>query len=311
MSGKEMHFLSDLKKQYSGKIYQDFLMSQLTTFKVGGGAEIVVFPENRVELEQLISFLALSKVQSLVIGRGSNILAPDAGLKGLVIVLGSEYGEIEYFSNEIKEELGDKKFLRVQAGCSLARLNRFCIEKSLKGLEFLIGIPGTVGGAVAMNAGAWGKDIGSVVNTVWVMKKNGTHKKIIDCSSLFSYRKWHGAEDMIIESVLLQVELGRKDEIIKKCRELINKRKQSQPHIKLCAGSFFKNPDAGPAGKFIEEAGLKGFKIGGAAVSEKHANFIVNTGNASSNDIIVLMKHIQKTILDDFEINLEPEVQIL
>jgi UDP-N-acetylmuramate dehydrogenase len=227
----------------------------------------------------------------------------------VIVLLGAEFGTIG-------EEEGDEAavVIRVGAGYGLAKLSRRCSERGLTGLEFACGIPGTVGGAVIMNAGAWGQDISSVLRSVTLVTADGEialARRELD----FSYRCWTGFAPHQGKAVVAAVELGLQpddaDKIMAYCKSLQDQRKASQPSDYANAGSFFKNPPHDSAGRLIEASGLKGLTVGGAMVSKRHGNFLVNTGGATAHDVLCLMKIIQEKIKNDFSIDLEPEVHLI
>jgi UDP-N-acetylmuramate dehydrogenase len=300
----------NLSRFWKGEILWDSPMSRFSSLKVGGPAEAILFAESRDELISLISWLHENNICWRVIGRGSNILVPDEGLPGVVIFLDGEFTEIETLDNAQKP---DDETVKIQAGggCLLAKLVRHCMADGYSGLEFAIGIPGSVGGAIVMNAGAWGHEIGELIDTVTIMDNNGTitteNKENLD----LAYRKWGKGPETILLFATFILRLGKKHAIEAECKRYQEMRKQKQPLGTASAGSFFKNPPGQPAGQLIEEAGLKGFKVGGAMVSEQHANFFINTGKASASDVLTLMQEVQEKVFKQFGIKLEPEVHIL
>ncbi|MEW6521220.1 MAG: UDP-N-acetylmuramate dehydrogenase [Thermodesulfobacteriota bacterium] len=278
-----------------------------TTFKVGGRAEAIVFPRGRDELSLLIRRLHELAVPWVILGRGSNVVIADEGLRGVVIVLGREFSAIE-----LLEDAGDSVLVRVEAGCSLVKLVSWAVERGYAGLEFAAGIPGSVGGAIVMNAGAWQREMKDVLVRVSIMDSRGAIAASDIDAMRFAYRTW-GAEQgsIALEGFvrLTKDEPGRLREI---CSDYRQRRRQRQPQNMASGGSFFKNPPGGrSAGQLIDQAGLKGRTVGGAMVSPVHANFIVNTGNATARDIIELMGIVQQAVQERYGITLEPEVKIL
>jgi len=286
-------------------------MSQFSTLKVGGPAEAIIPVTNTAELKVLIRWLKKNDIDWWVVGRGSNILVPDSGLAGVIIVLEGEFRSIEKLmarSHNTKEE---KIYIRAGGGCSLPKLVNYCTSQSLSGLEFAIGIPGSIGGAIVMNAGAWGHEIGSLIDTATIMADNGNISSEHGKNLGFFYRKWSMPQNTILLSAIFVITPDSKGDIKATCKKYQELRLKNQPVAEPSAGSFFKNPPDDSAGRLIEEAGLKGFSIGGAKISEIHANFIVNTGKASSEDILHLMQFVQQEVYKRFSVMLEPEVHIL
>lgn len=299
----------DLSRFWKGNILWDSPMSQFSTLKVGGPADAVIAVANRTDLKKLVGWLQENDVSWWVVGRGSNILVPDSGLAGVIIILEGEFSSIEKIPAPGKS--GQEVIVRAGGGCLLSKLASYCTSESLTGMEFAAGIPGSVGGSIVMNAGAWGSEISSVVESVLLMDKSGNILTEPSTNLGFAYRKWSMPQQTIVLSAAFRLKPGHRDAIRAACRKYQELRRQKQPVAEPSAGSFFKNPPENSAGRLIEEAGLKGFAIGGAKVSEKHANFIVNTGNASAADIFSLMQVVQQQVFERFGIRLEPEVHIL
>jgi UDP-N-acetylmuramate dehydrogenase len=300
----------DLSRFWKGEILWDKSMSQYSTLKVGGPAEAIISVTNIEDLKRLIQWLKENDINWWIVGRGSNILVPDHGLAGVAIVLEGEFISIE----KIADLPGQKEIstlIRTGGGCLLSKVVNYCTANSLSGLEFTVGIPGSVGGAVVMNAGAWGYEIGPLLDSATLM---GNHGEVITEPGKnlgFTYRGWGKEQNTILLYATLLLTKGKKEEIKAACRKYQDLRKKNQPLTEPSAGSFFKNPPELSAGRLIDEAGLKGHSIGGAKISEKHANFIVNTGNASATDILNLMRLVQDKVYKRFGIRLEPEVHIL
>jgi len=271
-----------------------------TTFKIGGPAEYFVRPKGAAELKVLIKAAKRYKIPVLVIGAGSNILAGDKGVGGLVIQLNSSYfKKIRVKGNSV----------HAGSGVMLSKLIITSRNFGLSGLENLAGIPGTVGGALAMNAGAWGKNIEDTLKEVWVMDYSGRIRVLKKKNIEFGYRKSDLGKYIILEA---RFGLGKGDglNIRSRIREYLKQRRSAQDLTRPSAGCVFKNPTGKSAGKLIDECGLKGKRVGGAAISGKHANFIVNLGNAKSADVIDLIKLIKNKVRAKFHINLEPEIKI-
>ena len=283
-------------------VLKDEPMKNHTTFKIGGNADFVAFPENE---EQIIALLNLAKTENIpltVLGNGSNILVGDGGIEGLVIIIGKNMKNAEF----------DGVTVKAQSGILLSRLASLIYEKSLTGFEFASGIPGSLGGALYMNAGAYGEELSLIVKDVTFIDKDNNIKTIDKKDCGFGYRHSVFMENGgIITSCTLSLKNGNKEEIKAKTDDLKERRVSKQPLDKPSAGSTFKRPTGYFAGALIEEAGLKGFKIGGAQISEKHAGFVVNTGNATAKDVLSVIEHAQKTILEKFGVFMEPEVKMI
>ena len=300
----------DLSKFWKGKILWDTPMSQYSTFKVGGPADAIISVSNIKDLKRLIHWLKKNAINWRILGRGSNILVPDHGLSGVTIVLDGKFNNIETLAAlPGQREIGT--LIRVGGGCLLSKVVNYCTTNSLSGLEFAVGIPGSVGGAVVMNAGAWGYEIGNLLDSATLMDNNGEVYTERGKNLGFSYRGWGMEHNTILLYANFTLTRGNKEKIKDACRKYQELRKNNQPLTEPSAGSFFKNPPEQSAGRLIDEAGLKGHSIGGAKVSEKHANFIVNTGSASATDILNLMRLVQNSVYKQFGIKLEPEVHIL
>lgn len=277
-------------------------MSKHTSFRIGGPAEIMAFPKSPEDLSRLLEISRILDCNCAILGAGTNVLAPDDGLKGLVICLKDCLDGME--------RLKDDK-IRVFAGVTMARAAVFAAGQGLSGLEFAHGIPGTVGGAVYMNAGAYGGEISNVCVSVDVMRADGTVETLSAEEMDFSYR--HSClEEMygIVLSAVFQLTPKPEEQIRAQMQELMTRRKTSQPLDLPSAGSAFKRPAGGYAAALIDDAGLKGFQIGGAAVSEKHAGFVVNVGSATAKDVRDLLQAVSDKVYEKSQIRLEPEVRI-
>ncbi len=284
------------------ELKMDVPMSRLTSFRIGGPARCVACPKSEEELSGLLKLCARNGVEPVILGAGTNVLAPDAGMEKLVIVLKDALEGMEQLS---------ETSIRVMAGVTMSRAAVFAAGLNLGGLEFAHGIPGTVGGGVYMNAGAYGGEIKDVCTRVRIMDMQGNARWITNEEAAFSYR--HSAiEDNPWIVVAAEFELTSKPEaeVWEKMKELIGKRRASQPLDMPSAGSAFKRPVGGYAAALIDQAGLKGFRVGGAAVSEKHAGFVVNLGGATAADVQELLKAVSDQVFDRTGIRLEPEVRI-
>ncbi len=279
-------------------------MDQYGTFRVGGRAEAICFPSELALLRQVVSYLSNSDIPYLVVGRGSNLLVRDGGIEGVVIILKGE------LTNILKDS-GDGETLRAGGGATIGNLLSYCAGNGLSGLEFLAGIPGTMGGAVFMNAGAFGKELGEMVEEIAVVTRQG-ETEVMDRSQLvFSYRQLSMAGGTVIYSVKLRLHRDTEAEIRDRILDHLKRRRESQPLDLPSAGSVFRNPPGDYAGRLIERAGLKGTRIGGAMISRKHANFIVNSGGARAEDILSLMDLARNRVRDMTGIELKPEIRIV
>ena len=277
-------------------------MAKHTSFKIGGGAEVMAFPKNAQELSEVLKASELLDVNPAILGAGTNVLAPDAGIPGLTVCLKD--------SLEGMEQLEGNR-IRVAAGVTMTRAAVFAANLGLSGLEFAHGIPGTVGGGVYMNAGAYGGEIVQVCESVDVMDMAGNLTTRSNAEMEFSYR--HSileAEGGIVVSAVFQLTPAEPETIKAKMKELQGKRSASQPLDLPSAGSAFKRPVGGYAAALIDQAGLKGFQVGGAAISTKHAGFAVNVGGATAEDVKNLLTQVSDIVFEKSGILLEPEVRI-
>lgn len=274
-------------------------MKKHTTFQVGGPSDCLIFVESEEDLHKLLPWLNEKKVPFFVLGNGSNLLVSDEGYKGVVL-------ETRTAMNAINVE-GNKIY--AQAGALLSKVASVALQNALTGFEFAAGIPGTIGGSVIMNAGAYGGEMSQVVTRVETMTLSGEKRILTGEEMEFSYRKSKAkTEGLVVTGVELLLHPGDKDTIKETMDELARKRKEKQPLEYPSAGSTFKRPTGYFAGKLIEEAGLRGFCVGGAQVSEKHCGFVVNKGNATAEDINKLMIEVTEKVKENSNVTLEPEV---
>ena len=280
-------------------------MSRHTSFRVGGPAKRMAFPDRGEQLVLLLDQAERLGARPLVIGNGTNLLAPDEGLDRLVIDTSAGLDRLE---------AGDASgTVTAEAGVSLARLADFACRQGLTGLEFAHGIPGTVGGAVCMNAGAYGGEMAQVVSEVSVLFPEAGIRTLSGADLAFGYRRSFLTErpDAVVLRASFRLGPGDPDAIRASMRELMEKRRASQPLEWPSAGSTFKRPEGHFAGTLIDQCGLKGLTVGGAQVSEKHAGFVINRGGASAADIRELIRQIQERVLAETGVRLEPEVKII
>jgi UDP-N-acetylmuramate dehydrogenase len=284
------------------KLLRNEPLSRHTSFKIGGPAAVMAFPASVEELSVLLKLSADLDISPFILGAGTNVLAPDAGIDGVVICL-------KDCLNGMRELDGNR--IEVMAGVTLSRAAVFAANLGLAGMEFAHGIPGTVGGGVYMNAGAYGGELCQICESVDVMTVDGKLEHYTCQQMEFGYR--HSVlEDKggIVTKAVFALQKGEPQVIRDKMKELIGKRSASQPLDLPSAGSAFKRPVGGYAAALIDQAGLKGFRIGDAAVSEKHAGFVVNLGSATADDVKQLLAEVAKRVYDNSGIRIEPEVRI-
>ena len=275
-------------------------MKNHTTFKIGGPAQYYVTPESVTQIQEVVSLCRNMNIPLHVIGNGSNILVGDDGVDGVVLALFNTFSDYEIKDNVIT----------AQAGMSLIKLAVIALREGLTGLEFASGIPGSVGGAVYMNAGAYDGQMKDVVTSVTVLDEAGNIRILGRDELDMGYRTSAVAKNnMIVLQVVIELKYGDKEQIKARMNQLSELRKQKQPLEYPSAGSTFKRPEGYFAGKLIADAGLKGYSIGGAAVSEKHAGFVVNMGGATAKDVVELTDYIKKRIMEQFGVTLELEVK--
>jgi UDP-N-acetylmuramate dehydrogenase len=291
--------LADIQNYVHGFIAVDEPMSKYTWIKVGGPADFYLEPESRLELVAIVEYFYSHQYPWIVVGRGSNMLVSDDGFRGAVI-------NVEHALNTIREEKG---FVFADSGVRLPKFVDFCVQNELAGVEMLAGIPGTIGGAVVMNAGAHGGEIADHLVDVEVVR-NGSVQRIQKADAEFSYRRSGFAHDLVL-GASFQLVKGTKEQLSARRRELILKRNETQPLDYPNLGSMFKNPPNTHAAKLIEQAGLKGKRIGDIQVSEKHSNFFINLGNAKATDVIHMIDLVKQTVYQQSGILLEPEVKMV
>lgn len=295
----------------SGTIRWNCPLAPYTSFGIGGPADALIEVEDAGELGRLLDYCADNDLPWRLIGKGSNLLVADKGFAGVVLLLGKGFSEISVLPEPSSDGIG----LRVGAGCSFAKLLNWCTERNYSGFEFATGIPGTLGGAVVMNAGAWGEEIADRIAAIEVFSLHAGVETLGRDQLDFSYRLWRnqgsGEKKRIVLSVDLRVVQGEKETIQNRCREILQRRKETQPKGQKNGGSFFKNPPGDSAGRLIEASGLKGRSCGGAMVSPVHANFLVNTGLATAEDVCQLMNMVIEQVKKDSGIQLFPEVHFL
>lgn len=287
--------------KYGCKYKENADMSEYTSFKTGGKASLIIMPNCIDALSALKESCIQNDIKMYVLGNGSNVLVSDNGLKGVVIHIGADFSDIKY--------LGGGKII-CEAGISLTRLCNFALKNNMSGLEFAFGIPGTAGGAAYMNAGAYGGEMKDVLIGCSYIDKNGDDGVFTGDELELGYRKSVFTNtDYIITMLSLQLKEGNYDEIKALMNANLSRRKEKQPLEYPSAGSTFKRPEGNFAGTLIEKNGLKGYSVGGAQVSEKHAGFIINKGGATTGQILELIKYVQSTVFKNDGVMLSPEVK--
>ncbi|NHC39611.1 UDP-N-acetylmuramate dehydrogenase [Bacillus sp. MM2020_1] len=295
--------ITELENLKIGKVKKNEPLVNHTTIKIGGPADLFIEPSSVENLKQVMGLVKKYSLNWRAIGRGSNLLVSDKGIEGAVIKLGSGIDELKINGTEIT----------VGGGHSLVSLATLISKKGMSGLEFASGIPGSVGGAVYMNAGAHGSDISKILTRAHILFEDGTMEWLSNEEMMFSYRTsvLQKIRPGIVVEASFQLVEGDKEVIISQMIKNKDYRKETQPWNFPCAGSIFRNPLPNYAGKLIEVAGLKGYSIGGAKISEMHGNFIVNAGNATAGDVLALIQHVKDIIYSLYEVKMETEVEIV
>ena len=293
----------EIRNMLSSNIIFDEPMAKYTTFGIGGPAQCLVYPDNRNELSTLLKYSYENKIPAIFIGSGSNLLVWDDGFDGFVISLRKTFKELSIKQNAT---------IIVESGVMLGSMVKEAIHNHICGLESLVGVPGTVGGALIMNAGAFGSEISSYFVEAKTMTLEGDIKIYSKKDMHFSYRHSTFSADEILIEATFKCKKGNPNKILKDRKQASQGRKSTQPLKFRSAGSIFKNPSNNlAAGYLIDQAGLKGTKFGGALISDKHANFIVNLGNATAKDVFHLIKIAKQKVAEKFNINLELEVKLI
>lgn len=302
----------DIEKVYSmltsiltnSKILKNEPMSKHTSFKIGGNADILVKANNEEDIKKVLEFSNKEHIPIYVMGNGSNILVKDNGIRGIVLMICMDIYKID------KQE--NKAIVTAGAGVKLGGLAQELLKQEITGFEFASGIPGTIGGAIRMNAGAHGKEMKDIVVTTTYIDEYGNLKTISNKEQEFSYRnsvfsknKW------IIINTVLEFEYGTKEEIQEKMQEYARYRKEKQPITYPSAGSTFKRGEDFITAKLIDECGLKGYSIGGAKISEIHAGFIINTGNATAEDVLKLVEYTKEKVFEKFNKTIKLEIEVI
>ncbi|PEK22173.1 UDP-N-acetylenolpyruvoylglucosamine reductase [Bacillus pseudomycoides] len=286
-----------------GKVLENEALARYTTMKIGGPADILIVPSSVAGVENTLDLVKKYNTKWTAIGRGSNLLVSDKGIEGVVIRLGEGLDHLEVEGTTV----------RVGGGYPLIKLSTLLSRQGLAGLEFASGIPGSVGGAVYMNAGAHKSDMSEILMSARIMFEDGTMKWLTKEEMGFSYRTsvLQTKRPGIVVEAKLQLKEGNREEIVGVMQKNKDYRRETQPWNHPCAGSIFRNPLPNFAGDLVEKAGLRGHQIGGAKISEMHGNFIVNAGSASAQDVLDLIAFVKKTIKEKFGVDMHTEVEII
>ena len=288
------------------RISRNELMSKHTTFKIGGSADLYVKVLSTIELQEVLKIAKKHNIPIYIIGNGSNLLVKDKGIRGIVIQIGME----NYTIDSTEEGI----IVKVEAGVKLAMLAQKLLQKEVEGFEFASGIPGTIGGAVKMNAGAYGSEMCNIIETTrYIDIKDGKIKELTNEEQKFGYRKsiFSNNKEYIILETTLKLKKGNVEEIKEKMQEYANLRKEKQPINYPSAGSTFKRGNDYITAKLIDECGLKGYSIGGAQVSELHAGFLINKENATATDVLKLVEYVEQKVYEKFSIKIELEMEVI
>jgi UDP-N-acetylmuramate dehydrogenase len=305
MNLQDEKFRKTLSETVGGKVLFDEPTAGHASIGVGGPADAIVYPDSRDRLREVISCVRKCDIPFIPVGNWTNIIVKDGGYRGVLVSL-------QHMNRMVMSERNAGHVLiDAEAGVPLTEIVRSSADESLTGIEFCAGIPGSVGGAVRMNAGAYGNEMKDIIETIDILISNGTISEFKRPALRFEYRNLELPEGAIIVSASILLTKGVKEKIRKRIHDIIETRKGKHPLEFRSAGSIFKNPKDHPAGRMIDTLGLKGTRIGGAQISEKHGNFIVNTGNARAKDILVLIDAIQKRVWEERKIRLETEVMII
>ncbi|WP_270647277.1 UDP-N-acetylmuramate dehydrogenase [Paeniclostridium hominis] len=284
------------------EIFLDEPMKNHISFKVGGPADFLVKPKNEEQIKKLVTLLKEENIPYIIVGNGSNLLVKDGGIRGVVIKIADNFNNFEVKDTTVFS----------QSGALLSFMGKAVLNNNLTGFEFAAGIPGTLGGAIAMNAGAYGGEMKDIIKSVRLMDEEGNIFELKNEEMEFGYRKSIlSKKDYIVLSAILELQEGNHDEIKNRMRELTKSRVTKQPLNLPSAGSTFKRPEGHFAAKLIEDSGLKGLTLGKAQVSDKHAGFVVNLGNAKAKEILDLIDVVKSTVYSKFGVMLEEEVKIL
>ena len=293
-----------IKNFDSTKVLINEPMKKHTSFKTGGNADVFVKPSNIDEIKYIVDFSKKENIPLTIVGNGTNLIVKDNGIRGIVMKIDFQYYDVK--------KNNDKVLIKAGAGVPLTKISNLAKNNSASGLEFAVGIPGTIGGAVYMNAGAYGSEMKNVVKTTTYMDLDGNINTISNSEHHFEYRNSvFSKNNCIILETLLELPIGDSNEIKASMKQNVLSRTEKQPLDKPNAGSTFKRGNGFITAKLIDECGLKGYKIGGAEVSTKHAGFIVNSNHATSKDILNLSEYVKSEVYKKFNVNIELEVKVI
>ena len=294
-------YREEIRGFIKGRVLFNVPMKRFTSMKVGGPVDVLLFPRNVGELKKVVRYARKQSIPVMILGKGTNMIVRDKGIRGWVINL----------TQGLKKIRAEGEIVEAEAGAPLQRLVQFSVQKGLTGFEPFCGIPGTVGGGLAMNAGAWGSELKDILLSITLMKENGDIVERPRSRLRFSYRGLVLPSKWIILNGRFQLKKGKKGEMVERIKSYSEQRREKQPLDYPSAGSIFKNPAGGGAGRWIEEVGLKGYRMGQAMVSERHANFIINLGNATATEVIHLMEWVEKKVSEEKGVSLEREVKVV
>lgn len=297
-----INFKELFKNRNVGEVLFDEAMKNHTSFKIGGPADVIIIPKDENQVVEAIILLRENNIEFFIMGNGTNLLVKDGGLRGAVIKINEGLNKVH---------IGDNK-VYCEAGALLTAVSKQVARKSLTGMEFANGIPGTIGGAVTMNAGAYGGEMKDIIRKVRAIDKDNNIKEYSNSEMNFRYRGSRVTdEDLIVLSVELELESGDPEKIDEVMRDLTYKRTSKQPLELPSGGSTFKRPEGYFAGKLIEDSGLRGLRHGGAQISEKHCGFVVNVEDATCKNVLELIQMVQKTVRDNYNVELETEIKLI
>jgi UDP-N-acetylmuramate dehydrogenase len=295
-------FINTLQTKNFGTVLLNEPLAKHTSFHIGGPADVMIIPDSKEHLGQLLKLLLVKKPPLTIIGNGTNILVRDKGIRGIVIKLGTALKDINIQGN----------ICTFGSGLSLAAAAHAALEAGLTGMEFAAGIPGSVGGATYMNAGAYGGEMKDIISKVHLIYENGKEYTFSNAQMDFAYRhSFIQGKRYLVTAIEVTLKPGKKEEILAKMEDLAQRRISKQPLEMPSAGSTFKRPKGYFVGPLIEKAGLKGFTVGGAQISTKHAGFVINAGNATCADVLSLIAQVQEKIYSLYGVSLEPEILII
>ncbi len=299
----DFNLIENFSNQIECQYKKDVMMKDYTTFRIGGKCKFLFEPRTAAQIQIITKFLNDEKVPFHIIGNGSNLLVSDDGIDGVVVYMGPNFANASML---------DTGLLYCRAGTPLSRVVQFAYENSLTGMEFAYGIPGTIGGAVYMNAGAYGGEMKDIILTCDHIDKDGNDGTLTNYQAKFGYRHSEYCDNgFCITGVSLSLKPGKKEKIKAAMDDYINRRKTKQPLEFPSAGSTFKRPEGNYASALVDQCGLKGLTVGGAQVSEKHAGFIINKGGATAKDVLELVDKVQKIVLEQTGYKLECEIKYL